>query len=234
MIKIKDWIVDIMNRQSLLFLPIGRMGIGVISLIMISLISCGTEVAVEPDGEGNPLKETVQPVVETNTETPAKDLSSFTLTVDATNQENWAYFSFKEGKVIEMQKADSSKEWDLAFQRTKVKINGGISGPGDGGVVMLTETQFSSVVQAPADGYEIDTADTLAIVPQSKKGWYVYTGVPTHWVLPIEDRIFVFTTATGAFAKVQFLGYYKDNKANKDPAFVTFKFMFQNDGSRNF
>ena len=225
-----------LNRKNLLSLVIRHISIGLMALIMIGLISCGTEISEEPDSGEGLLKETDQPIVETGseTETPAEKLSSSTITVDATNQENWTYFSFGQGKVVEIPNADVSKDWDLAFQRTQVKINGGVSGPGSGGVVMLTETKFDTVEEAVVDGYEKDTADTLAIVPQSKKGWYVYTGVPTHWVLPIEDRTFVFKTATGSFAKVQFLGYYKDNKAKKDPAFVTFKFVFQGDGSRNF
>lgn len=224
------------NRKNLLSLVIRHISIGLTALVMIGLISCGTEISEESDSQESLLKETDQPIVAagTETETSTEKLSSSTITIDATNQENWTYFSFEQGQVVEIPNADVSKDWDLAFQRTKVKINGGVSGPGNGEVVMLTETTFDSVAEALADGYEKDTADTLAIVPQSKKGWYVYTGVPTHWVLPIEDRVFVFKTATGSFAKVQFLGYYKDNKAKKDPAFVTFKFVFQGDGSRNF
>ena len=224
------------NRKNLLSLVIRHISIVLTALVMIGLISCGTEISEESDSQESLLKETDQPIVAagSETETSTEKLSSSTITIDATNQENWTYFSFEQGQVVEIPNADVSKDWDLAFQRTKVKINGGVSGPGNGEVVMLTETTFDSVAEALADGYEKDTADTLAIVPQSKKGWYVYTGVPTHWVLPIEDRVFVFKTATGSFAKVQFLGYYKDNKAKKDPAFVTFKFVFQGDGSRNF
>ena len=41
-------------------------------------------------------------------------------------------------------------------------------------------------------------------------------------------------TGNGAFAKIQFLGYYKDNENKTDPAYVKFKYIFQTDGSRNF
>ena len=196
------------NRKNLLSLVIRHISIGLTALVMIGLISCGTEISEESDSQESLLKETDQPIVAagSETETSTEKLSSSTITIDATNQENWTYFSFEQGQVVEIPNADVSKDWDLAFQRTKVKINGGVSGPGNGEVVMLTETTFDSVAEALADGYEKDTADTLAIVPQSKKGWYVYTGVPTHWVLPIEDRVFVFKTATGSFAKVQFFG----------------------------
>lgn len=191
------------------------------------LIACSTDMEDEIDGDQ---------ILTTNPVVAAEDaiLVPADITVDATNQDIWAYFSFKEGKIINIEDPASSKDWDLGFQRTKIKVNGGISGPGDGGVLMLTETKFDSVKQAPAGDYEIDTKETLAIVPQSKKGWYIYTGVPTHWILPIEDRVFVIKTAVGNFAKVQFIGYYKDNKNKKNPAFITYKYVYQTDGDRNF
>ncbi len=161
-------------------------------------------------------------------------LEAVTFTIDATSKESWAYFSFKSGDVVEVAEPENSEEWDIGFQRTQVKLNGGISGPGEGSAVMLTETTFGAVTEAPADGYLSDTADTLAIVPQSDKGWYIYTGPPTHWILPLEDRVFVVKAADGTFAKVRFVGYYKDNQNKKDSGFVTFEYSHQTDGSPNF
>lgn len=161
-------------------------------------------------------------------------LETVTFTIDATNREAWAYFSFATGDVVEVEDAENSEAWDIGFQRTQVKLNGGISGPGMGSAVMLTETTFEAVTAAPADGYREDTEDTLAIVPQSEKGWYIYTGPPTHWILPLEDRVFVIKAADGTFAKVQFVGYYKDNENKQDSGFVTFEYVHQSDGSANF
>ena len=161
-------------------------------------------------------------------------LETLTFTIDATNNEAWAYFSFATGDVVEVEDAENSEAWDIGFQRTQVKLNGGISGPGMGSAVMLTETTFEAVTAAPADGYREDTDDTLAIVPQSEKGWYIYTGPPTHWILPLEDRVFVIKAADGTFAKVQFVGYYKDNENKQDSGFVTFEYVHQPDGSSNF
>ena len=177
------------------------------------------------------------PPVGTDTETTVEEpagLETLTFTIDATDREGWAYFSFATGDVVAVDDAENSEAWDLGFQITKVKLNGGISGPGMGSVVMLTETTFEAVTEAPADGYREDTEDTLAIVPQSEKGWYIYTGPPTHWILPLEDRVFVIKAADGTFTKVQFVGYYKDNENKKDSGFVTFKYVHQPDGSPNF
>lgn len=161
-------------------------------------------------------------------------LEAHTFTIDATSHEEWAYFSFETGDVVEVADAINSEAWDICFQRTKVKLNGGISGPGMGSVVMLKNTTFEQVAIAPEDGYLSDTDDTLAIVPQSEMGWYIYTGPPLHWVLPVEDRVFVITAADGTYAKISFLGYYKDNENKQDSGFVTFEYVHQTNGSRNF
>ena len=157
-----------------------------------------------------------------------------TFTIDATNEEAWAYFSFASGDTVDVVDAENSEAWDIGFQRTAVKLNGGVSGPGMGSVAMLTETTFEAVNVAPEEGYLSDTEDTLAIVPQSEKGWYIYTGPPAHWILPLEDRVFIIKAADGTFAKVRFIGYYKDNENKKDSGFVTFEYAHQLDGSRNF
>ena len=212
----------------------------ILTLGVVFLFSCGPidEEDVEQLLQPEETTDTT-PSVTTDVETqaPAEEpvgLEALTFTIDATNREAWTYFSFATGDVVAVADAENSEAWDIGFQRTKVKLNGGISGPGMGSVVMLTETTFEAVTEAPADGYKADTEDTLAIVPQSEKGWYIYTGPPTHWILPLEERVFVIKAADGTLAKVQFIGYYKDNENKEDSGFVTFKYVHQPDGSHNF
>ena len=178
--------------------------------------------------------ETVTTEAQDSLAEPVEVLEAVTFTIDATSKEEWTYFSFAAGDVVDVEDAATSEAWDIGFQRTQVKLNGGVSGPGEGSVVMLTETTFAAVTAAPADGYVADTADTLAIVPQSEKGWYLYTGAPTHWILPLEARVFVVKAADGTFAKLRFVGYYKDNENKQDSGFVTFEYVHQPDGSPNF
>ena len=178
--------------------------------------------------------ETVTTEAQDSLAEPVEVLEAVTFTIDSTSKEEWTYFSFAAGDVVDVEDAGTSEAWDIGFQRTQVKLNGGVSGPGEGSVVMLTETTFAAVTAAPADGYVADTANTLAIVPQSEKGWYLYTGAPTHWILPLEDRVFVVKAADGTFAKLRFVGYYKDNENKQDSGFVTFEYVHQPDGSPNF
>ena len=223
---------DFVNQHAIVFLML------ILGVVVLFSFGCGPvdEEDVEQLLQPEDPTDTTPPMT-TDTEATVEEpvgLETLTFTIDATNREAWAYFSFATGDVVEVEDAENSEAWDIGFQRTAVKLNGGISGPGMGSVVMRTETTFKAVTAAPADGYKADTEDTLAIVPQSEKGWYIYTGPPTHWILPLEDRVFVIKAADGTFAKVQFVGYYKDNENKKDSGFVTFKYVHQPDGSSNF
>ena len=159
---------------------------------------------------------------------------SATFTVDASSREAWTYFSFAKGAVFEVADPANSTSWDLGFQRTTVKLNGGVSGPGKGRAVMLTDVGFNEVNEAPAGGYAADSEENLAIVAQSEKGWYIYLGPPNHWILPLENRVFVVQAADGTYAKLQFVGFYKDNADKTDGGFITFEYLHQSDGSRQF
>lgn len=210
------------------------------SVLFISTIlffGCGTDD--EDDGLGQPLAEQ-PPAAATPAsadQSPAEvapQLDVVNFTIDATSREAWAYFSFTTGDTVEVADPLNSMDWDLGFQRTTVITNGGVSGPGKGGAVLLKDVEFEGVKEAPADGYAVDSDANLAIVAESEEGWYIYTGPPNHWILPLEKQVFVIQAADGTFAKVRFTGYYKDNDNKKEDGFVTFEYVHQPDGSRNF
>ena len=201
------------------------------SVLFISTIfffGCGSDEDDESPAIVNPPSGNQSP----DEVTPQLDIVKFT--IDATNKEAWAYFSFAKGDGIEIADPGNSKDWDIGFQSTKVKLNGGVSGAGNGSAVMLKEVEFEQVKEAPAAGYVADSDENLAIIAQSEEGWYIYTGPPNHWILPLEKRVFVVTAADGTFAKVRFTSYYKDDDTKKDAGFVTFEYVHQPNGNRNF
>ena len=203
----------------------------------VLFFGCGNDD--DDDGLEQPLEEQPSEAVtpQSANQSPvevAPQLDVVNFTIDATSREAWAYFSFTTGDTVEVADPLNSMDWDLGFQRTKVILNGGISGPGKGGAVMLKDVEFEGVKEAPADGYTADSDANLAIVAESEQGWYIYTGPPNHWILPLEKRVFVVQAAAGTFAKVRFIGYYKDNENKKDGGFITFEYVHQPDGSRNF
>lgn len=50
--------------------------------------------------------------------------------LDATSATDFAYLSLETGSVVSVSNPSSSTEWDIAFRRFSVKLNGGVAGPG--------------------------------------------------------------------------------------------------------
>lgn len=65
--------------------------------------------------------------------------------IDATKTDQWVYFNLANNAVVYPVDPDNSDEWDLAFQRFKIKTNSGVSGTGGVRVAALKSTPFAGV-----------------------------------------------------------------------------------------
>ena len=163
------------------------------------------------------------------------------------------YFNLRTGEIRSAVTDSNSLNWDIAFEALGIYTNNGVSGPGNGGAVVINDL-FENVTTAPADNqFRIDRAnnrDSLAIVqrpntmPPAPLGWYTtgqIAGAPFQATLitPTPGRTIVVRCANGQFAKVQIQSYYLNAP---DPAAVTvttparyytFRWAIQTDGSRN-
>ena len=134
---------------------------------------------------------------------------SFASEVNATNMQSWVYFSLQSQQEVTPDAPERSPSWDLGFQRSNVKLNGGTSGAG-GVMVAVASGSFDSVLQPPSDGYIADAADMdMDGSPDyafgAGDGWYNYD--PATHVLTARDAVFVVKTPGGYF-KLQFSSYY--------------------------
>lgn len=146
------------------------------------------------------------------------------VTIDSRDALRWQYFSFSQGTVV----ADPRPfDWDLAFRRFQVIVNGGEGFAGLGGVQDLGEVSFDSIVTLPEDGYvgtEVTQADSLAAPLDD---WYAYSYF-SHLLNP-RPAVYAIRTGDGRFAKLRFLGYYCPGA---QPGCVTFEYVFQGGGGR--
>ena len=147
----------------------------------------------------------------------------------------YTLFSLRENRIV--QNADSATTaWDLAFNATTVLTNGGSSGPGEGGAVILA-LPFEDVLEAPSDA-EIHVDETGApAVKQSAAGdWYNYNP-QTNVVTPVPGRTLVVRTADGRYAKIRIVSYYRGAPDvigdDSESRYYTFDYVFQSDGSRS-
>lgn len=125
--------------------------------------------------------------------------------IDATDTELWVYFNLETAAEV----ATDSPLWHLGFQRSNVKLNGGVSGTGEVSVASLDEP-FEAVVSAPAGDYLEDAADqnmdgSPDYALSAGDGWYSYD--PATHLLTARATVFVIQTPDGFF-KLQFLSYY--------------------------
>jgi len=65
--------------------------------------------------------------------------------IDATSYDDWIYFSFLLGTIIEVSEPENSLEWDIAFKRNHMKTNGGLSGIGDVCAIVDSDNTWSNI-----------------------------------------------------------------------------------------
>jgi len=142
-----------------------------------------------------------------------------TVTVDAIGSDDWRYFDFSRGSIVE---APGPTEWDLAFRRFQVMSNGGPEFRGRGGVLALGEVSFDSVTAVPSDGYVVSTTDS---VNAAIERWYDYSW--TSHLLTAKPVVYAIRTADGRYAKLEIVGYYCGGPV---AGCVTFNYVYQGGG----
>lgn len=144
------------------------------------------------------------------------------VTVDASDGDRWRYWDFSRGSVVE---SPGRLEWDLAFRRNEIAVNGGPGLRGAGGAWVFT-APFDSVRTAPVQGYRAAAAERDSANPAFDK-WYDY-GLTTHLLTPL-PRTYVVRTADGKYAKMEILGYYCPGAR---AGCLTFRYVYRGDGGR--
>jgi hypothetical protein len=147
----------------------------------------------------------------------------------------FTFYSLRENEMLTT--ADSATTaWDVAFRGTDLIVNGGTTGPGNG-AVQIVEGTFDEVLEAPETGWNVASAEAPAIPPGSGSGWYNYNPA-TNIVSPIPGRVVLIRTADGLYAKLSVVSYYRGAPdtptAESESRYVTFDYVLQPDGSRQF
>lgn len=152
---------------------------------------------------------------QTETSTKSGEVTTTTVDADSAKKGNWAYFSFSEGKVVTPADAATSTDWDIAFQGTNIKSNGGINGTGGVTVARLVDQDFEALTQAPGSGYVADAADSDDAGSAQDTGflinggWYDYNST-THVVTVKTNVVFVIKATSGKYFKFKATKYYDD------------------------
>lgn len=182
------------------------------------------------------------------TATVVKDLAADTVLGIASNgmpysAGKYTFYSLEKNAIVPNTDSASTK-WDIAFVSTKILINGGTSGTGMGGAFVYTGL-FDDLKTIPTDSvFKTDNAPASYAIPYgSGKGWYTYDQA-TSLVTPLAGRVLVIKTASGKYAKLEIINYYKGgvtlpvtasdaDKLSKQ-RYYTFRYIYQPNGTKTF
>ena len=104
---------------------------------------------------------------------------------------------------------------------------------------------FDDLKTISADSvFKTDNAPTsYAVTYGSGKGWYTYDPI-NNLITPLAGRVLVIKTASGKYAKVEIIAYYKggatlattatDAEKMSKQRYYTFRYIFQPNGTKNF
>lgn len=155
----------------------------------------------------------------------------------------YTFYSLEKNAIVPNTDSATTK-WDLAFNGTKILTNGGTSGTGLGGAFVQVGL-FDELKTISADSvFKTDNAPaSYAITYGSGKGWYTYDPI-NNLITPLAGRVLVIKTASGKYAKVEILSYYKggvtlaptatDAEKSSKQRYYTFRFIYQPNGTKNF
>lgn len=154
----------------------------------------------------------------------------------------FAFFSI-ENKTRVANTDSASAKWDIAFRGTTILTNAGISGSANGGAFVWNGV-FDDLKVIPADStFKTDAATGYAIPTGSNKGWYNYNGI-NQLITPLPGKVLVIKTASGKYAKVEILNYYRggitpsstasDSLKIAEQRYFTLRYVYQSNGTKTF
>jgi len=174
-------------------------------------------------------------------ENNSQPIESQTFEVNSSSSTTWKYFSFAKNDTLVVADPENSLEWDLAFQRYRIRTNGGKSGNGAGsGANTYQKGQAGfDALKIVSDTVTFTDDDSIEIAVQQGYATYIVNPELYTWfsielaaqgtqIVP-SDYIYIVKTADGKYAKVWFKSYY--NALNVS-GYVTFQYNYQPDGSK--
>jgi hypothetical protein len=193
--------------------------VALLALMAPGIAACADDIRPqieeEPDAGSGPDPEVDAAPVGKVTVTDNGDGTS-TLVVDATDLEAWIYLDLASLEVLEPADPATSADWDLGLQRFHYALDGGVSGAGQGELVVVDGAVLADVTVAPSEGWVTDAPDDAADeddLPEyafeiAEGGWFDYN--PETHVLTPKQRVYVMRGAAGDLFAVQIEDYYDD------------------------
>lgn len=179
-----------------------------LALFFALTCACAAELTPGDDEGGGPVM--VDEMGGPNIGHTHEDDGVISTSVDATSEDVWIYLDLDDGQQLEVSDPRANPDWELAFQRFNIKLNGGESGDAGVEVALLEGVTFEDVDVAPADGYTSDLPDDDddQSPEYALQDWYDYD-VMTHVLMP-RPVVYVLRTAEPQHYTLQIDAYYDE------------------------
>jgi len=216
-----------------------------VSLLAVLLAACSKDTTENPTTPSDPnaYKVSVNGRIVSVANLPADTIIGLNGTGQPVGAGKYSFFSLETNTWVPNSDSATTK-WDLAFSGTTIRVNNTTGGPGAGGAFVYVGT-FDALAAVPVDSvFRVDNHPvSYAITRGSGKGWYNYDGA-NNLLTPIPGRVLVIRTASGKYAKVEILNYYKggatpsasapDNVKINEQRYYSFRYTFQANGTTTF
>ena len=156
------------------------------------------------------------------TETGTTDTALYPVypySVDATSHDGWVYLDLETMSLVEPGTPENSTEWDLAFKRSDIAVNGGVSGSGGVEVAAFPEywDKFEDYTYAPPHGFATDEAGEDGETAYVMAEWYDYD--PSTHTLSAADMLYFVQSVEGNYYRLRFIGYYDSEGTSGNVSF---------------
>jgi len=211
--------------------------------VTVVFTSCDKDKVEQPAADPKAFAVSTSGSITTVKNLPADTIIGLTSQGQPYGAGKYAFFSLETKQWVPNSDSATTK-WDLAFSGSTIRVNNLTSGPGTGGAFVFVGT-FDALTSVPVDSvFRTDNHPiSYAITKGSGKGWYTYDGI-NNLLTPTPGRVLVIRTATGKYAKVEVLNFYKGGVTPSatatdaikiyDQRYYTFRFNYQGNGSVNF
>jgi len=142
-------------------------------------------------------------------------------TLDATSTADWVLFDFEKGRVVD---GDfTSPGWDVAFRRTKLLTNSGVTNrSGPGGAFDLGEVPLETANPPASVAFTVDRLggddDDEPENPAAGR-WYSYSFI-SH-IVSVKPNTYLMRTGESRDAMIQFDSYYCEDE---ESGCITFRY----------
>ncbi len=176
---------------------------------------------IEPSEATEPSGGSVAPEENTPSEEPTASEDWTRYTLDATSKQDWVMFDFAQGRVVDSD--FSATDWDVAFKRTKVLTNSGITNPtGPGGAFDLGEVALDDATPPASAAFAVDILggdDDDDPENPAIGSWYKYSFIKH--IISVRPNTYLVRTGEDLDALVQFDSYYCEDE---EAACITFRY----------